>query len=160
LLLKYDLCKDLLIYNYIHETGIYAVSLNVDRIDQFVLSGHRFVHVRMDSAVHLGSTSIQSAESGFYEELCRGKATLYAKWYKRYDPPSSGGNGGFMPLKYVYILNHGALFRVSGRKGVLKALADQEKLMKRYIREAQVVLRGDDERGFQQLVEYYNSLQP
>lgn len=158
-LLRYDLCKDLLIYNFIHESGIYAVKLNRDKIDSFSLQGHHFVHLTIKNHDQEKRTP-QPANPGFYEEICQGEASLYLKWIKQYDPPSSGGNGRFIAFEHMYLLKTGTLHRVSGKRSVLRVLEDQEMLIKQFIREHGLTLRGNDTMAYQQVIEYYNSLQP
>ncbi len=159
LMLRYDLCKDLLVYNYIHESGIYAVNLNKDRIERFWLQGHHFVRITSnDHGQEQGK--VQLASPGFYEEICRGKASLYLRWIKQYDPPTSRGNGRFLAFEQMFIMRDGTLYRVSGKRSMLRVLNDQENQIKQYIREHGLILRGNDATAVQQAVEFYNSLQP
>ncbi|MGW8315156.1 MAG: hypothetical protein ACWGNV_06115 [Bacteroidales bacterium] len=159
LLLRYDLCKDLLVYNYIHESGIYAINLNKDKIERFSLQGHHFVHITSNNS-NPEQGNPELAHPGFYEEVCRGKASLYLKRIKQYDPPTSRGDGRFIAFEHMYILKEGTLHRVSGKRSMLRVLDDREMLVRQYIREHGLILRGNDARVYQQVVEYYNSLQP
>lgn len=158
LMLRFDLCKDLLVYNYIHESGIYAVSLNNDRIERFSMQGHHFVYINNNYSPEQGKA--QLAGPGFYEEICRGKASLYLKWIKQYDPPTSRGNGRFLAFEQMFILKDGTLYRVSGKRSMLRVLNDQQNQIKQYIREHGLILRGNDAKAYHQAVEFYNSLQP
>ena len=157
--LRYDLYKDLLIYNLIHESGIYAVNLNKERIDRFTLQGHHFVHLTNTDA-DPERKKPQPAAPGFYEEICTGKAALYLKWIKQYEPPSSQGDGRFIAFEQICIRKDGMLYRVTGKRTLLLVLSDQDVLIKRYIRVHGLTLRGNSAGVYQQVVEYYNSLQP
>jgi hypothetical protein len=159
ILLRYDLCKDLLIYNHIHEKGIYAVSLNRETIDRFSLQGHHFIHYRENSREreeHLPKHN----DPGFYEEICRGKASLYLKRVKRFNPPTAGGSGSFNAFETIHILKDGILQRISGKRSLLRVLEDQEIQIRRFIKEHKMILRGNDVAAYRQVVEYYNSIQP
>jgi len=151
LLLKYDITNDLLIYNHVHESGIYAVNLNKALIEEFALDGTRFRQL---------SHPDQGAPAGFYQMVTTGTASYYIRWVKQYEPPSAASQGRFTRIKQSYIQVQGELFRVKGRGGLLRALEDQKKPIKQYLREHQITIRGDNETGLRQVVDYYNQLQP
>ena len=157
--LRYDLVRDLLIYNHVHETGVFPVIINQQQIEGFTLQGHRFVHIR-DHGPAISQKKSKGGGSGFYEEISRGTASLLLKWHKQYDPPPSAGSGRFISFEEVFVLKEGVLHRVTGKHSVVKALDDQEKLMRQYIREHRILLRGGDLSGYRQVVEYYNAIQP
>ena len=160
LLLKYDLVGDFLIYNHIHQTGIYAINLNKDLIDGFELQGHRFQHIKTTTSSFQEGKMSEIVEPGFYEEIIRGSISLFIKRSKQYEPPSTAGTGRFIPVQHIFILKGETLFRIKGKRGLIRVLQDQEKPLKRYIREHGIILRGDNPAGYRQLVEYYNSIQP
>jgi hypothetical protein len=82
------------------------------------------------------------------------------KWVKHYEPPSSTGNGRFTHFQHICITKGDSLLRISGKRGLLRVLKDQEKPVRKYIREQGITLHGNDPAGYQQVVEYYNALQP
>jgi hypothetical protein len=151
--LKYDLHRDLLLYNHILKSGSYVLVLNTTRIDTFVIDGHTFCKLdRTPGDQH-------ETDEGFYELILAGKASFYQKWYKRYDEPSQHARGEFSEFKEWYILNDNQCFQVSRRPGLLQALGDREKEIRSYIRENRIVVGSADEQAVKRVIDYYNSLQ-
>jgi hypothetical protein len=151
LLLKYDILNDLLIYNHVHESGIYAVNLNKGLVEEFAIDSYRFRQL---------TNQEQMSPAGFYQIITTGPATYYIKWVKHYEPPSAASPGRFIQIKHSYIQVQQEIFRVKGRRGLLRALEDQKKLIRQYMRENQITVRGDNESGLRRVVDHYNRLQP
>ncbi len=149
LLLKYDILKDQLVYNHLSEMGVYALNLNKDLIEGFSLDERHFIRLNPQD---------QAVSPGFYETIASGSATCYVKWVKKYEKSSVTSPGSFTQIRYSYIQNHHRFFRVKGRHGLIKALEDQQKTIRKYIRENGLVIRGENETAIQRVVEYYNSL--
>jgi len=151
LMFRYDLYRDLLLYNHIHTTGSYILELNKTRIDSFTIDGHHFRKLALSGEV--------SGES-FFEVLAEGRATLYIKWFKRLSEPTPESTGEFSLFSEWYILKDGQFSKVSRRSGLLKILSDHENEIKSYIRKTRIVVRPGNEAGIKNIVDQYNRLDP
>ena len=151
--LKYDLYKDQLLYNHVHESGSYTLILNTTRIDGFTIEGHRFIKL-----AELNGAPTET-EGGFYEVMTEGKASFYQKRNKRFSEASQHSRGEFSDFTEWYILNNGQYHKVSRKPGLLKALGDREKEVRSYIREQRIVIGNGDEIAVKRVIDHYNSLQ-
>lgn len=151
--LRYDIYADQLIYNHIHESGIYAIKLNSFKIDSFLISGHRFCKINS------GASPGEGIHPGFYELISAGHASFYQKWQKRYNDPTQNSPGEFVLDKELYILNQDIYHKISRKPGLIKALDDREKEIRDFIKEKHLYIGSGDVSTIKQVVDYYNSLE-
>jgi len=151
--LRYDIYSDLLIYNHIQESGVYAVKLNKFRIDSFFIEGHSFCNL------HANSGLSQDMNPGFYELISNGPATFYQKWIKRYNEPSQNSAGEFVLYNELYILNKEKFYKITRKPGLIKALNDREKEIKAFIKKQKIYIGTGDVVAIKKVVDYYNSLE-
>ncbi|RLD71045.1 MAG: hypothetical protein DRI98_06330 [Bacteroidetes bacterium] len=144
LAVRYDLYRDQLLYNHIHTTGSYIIVLNIKLIEEFIIGGHTF----------------RKMKEGYYELLSEGKASFFVKWQKRLSDPTSKSMGEFSIFNEWYILNNGVFRKVNGKSGLVKALEDHEKEIRRFIRENRILVKTVNEIEIKRIVDYYNSLEP
>lgn len=150
---KYELCIDRLVYNHFHETGNFPVVLHRERIPAFSIDGKDFV------LLSPGRQGLRGPETGYYQEVIRGKASLYVRWSKRYEPPSSLSGGRFVLFRYSLVMTGEGLCRIRSRRDLVRALPERSRELRDFLRRNHLVIRSDEGSGLMEAVRYYNSLE-
>ena len=156
-LLLYDTYKDLVVYYSPHtlfDGLINTVNVNSHIIEEFTLqlpSGRaRFRYLEFPE----GQEGLLS--SGFYEIVSEGASNFiidHGAVKKIQD--------GIVAYQYTmgrYIFNSGAVYKITGKKSLLKALSDQASEVNDYLKRKKVGVRGADKEELKGVLDYYTAL--
>jgi len=156
-LLLYDTYKDLVVYYSPHtlfDGLINTVNVNSHIIEEFTLqlpSGRaRFRYLEFPE----GQEGLLS--SGFYEIVSEGASNFiidHGAVKKIQD--------GIVAYQYTmgrYIFNSGAVYKITGKKSLLKALSDQASEVNDYLKRTKIQVRGADKEELKGVLDYYTAL--
>ena len=156
-LLLYDTYKDLVVYYSPHtlfDGLINTVNVNSHIIEEFTLqlpSGRaRFRYLEFPE----GQEGLLS--SGFYEIVSEGASNFiidHGAVKKIQD--------GIVAYQYTmgrYIFNSGAVYKITGKKSLLKALSDQASEVNDYLKRTKIQVRGADKEELKGVLDYYTTL--
>jgi len=156
-LLLYDTYKDLVVYYSPHtlfDGLINTVNVNSHIIEEFTLqlpSGRarfRYLEFPEDQEGLLSS--------GFYEIVSEGASNFiidHGAVKKIQD--------GIVAYQYTmgrYIFNSGAVYKITGKKSLLKALSDQASEVNDYLKRTKIQVRGADKEELKGVLDYYTAL--
>jgi len=157
-LLLYDTYKDLVVYYSPHtlfDGLINTVNVNSHIIEEFTLqlpSGRaRFRYLEFPE----GQEGLLS--SGFYEIVSEGASNFiidHGAVKKIQD--------GIVAYQYTmgrYIFNSGAVYKITGKKSLLKALSDQASEVNDYLKRTKIQVRGADKEELKGVLDYYTALE-
>jgi hypothetical protein len=152
--MMYDLYTDqLVVLLYNHFTKIALIQ---SKVVSFDILDHHFVNISADT---LGNNTI--IESGFYDELYKGKTQVLAKRSKDIQT-SSGGQSGlesyFNFKQSYYIRKNNQYYSISGQSSLLDILKDRKKELQQYIRSSQIKFRKSPEDAMVKIASYYDHL--
>jgi len=150
--IRYDILNDRLQCLHVTANGPVTIEVNPSFVRQFIYSDRTFIHFDL---VHPGITV---TDSGYYEVLASGRASLYIKWKKFVTTPSANHPGEYYQQKATYILLHDVMHRLTNRKSMLKAMDDRLIEIKSYIRQHRISARHSSDPELTAIVNYYNSL--
>lgn len=157
-LLLYDTYKDLVVYYSPHtlfDGLINTVNVNSHIIEEFTLqlpSGRarfRYLEFPEDQEGLLSS--------GFYEIVSEGASNFiidHGAVKKIQD--------GIVAYQYTmgrYIFNSGAVYKITGKKSLLKALSDQASEVNDYLKRTKIQVRGADKEELKGVLDYYTALE-
>ena len=147
ILLEYDLSHDNVITRYDDNTRLVLVP---EKVDHFNIDGHSFVRLNADAP----------EGEGFYDLLVDGKVQLIAKRVKKLAPwiKTQEYNAMFVEETSYYLHRPGAFIRLSGKRDIVKALADKTIEIKEFIAKARPQFRKSFESGVVATLIYYNGL--
>jgi len=153
-IIQYDTYLDQLIYfDFRHQAGrsVVPVMLNKYRVDAFelVLPGGRMKFRNLTFP-----DSVNSVGSGFFEVVYEGK-TRYLIRYKSI-LAITGGNYIFTIRTRRYLENHHTVFLITGKKSLLKALADRKADIRKYIRQNRLHVRRAGKDEMRMLLRFYD----
>lgn len=150
--LLFDLQKELLIASYYYKG--FKMQLIHDRIDEFTISGHRFVN-RKNLA-----DSTQSGR-GFYELMYEGKAQVLTRRVKKLSQRIDGLEEfrEFLETSQLYLSTKGHFFKINSKRDVFNALSSHKKELRTFIRKNKLFIN-NRELSTVQVARYYDSLNP
>lgn len=150
LLLKYDLVADELIVRHIN--GFTGVALFTPRIQSFVIGNRRFVY--------LSFVAGSSLQPGIYQELSKGKLSLYAKHSKSIkETVSLGGiERQFIDRNNYYVFLGGNYYPVRKEKDMMDLIQEKRNEIKAFLKESGIKYKADPEAALKKIVDYYNQL--
>lgn len=146
----YDLVKDQVVIRDFH--NIYKINLPANKIQQFILADHVFVRI-----VH---NNLNEINTGFYEQLYKGKVGLFAKREKaiiekhgsqQIDNVVDSANSYYVMKKDIY-------YKFKNERSLLKILNDKKKEIQQYFKKNRIRYKDDPERSMVMAIEYYNRL--
>ena len=146
----YDLIKDQVVILDFHNQ--YKINLPANKIQQFILSDHVFVRI-----VH---NNFNEMNTGFYEELYKGKTGLFAKRGKEIiEKRGSNAIDNVVNSKNAYyVMKKDIYYRFKNERSLLKILNDKKKEIQQYLKKNRVRYKDDPERTMIMAIEYYNRL--
>lgn len=147
--LKYDEVADELIVR--HPNGYMGVVLFTPRLQSFLIGNKRFVILAGDGSGFQG---------GIYEELQKGKLSLYAKRSKiiRENLANTGIEKKFIKQDSYYVQKDGKFFPVKREKDIMKLVQDKKDAIEASLREAGLKYNAFPEAALIKIVADYNQL--
>ena len=146
----YDLIKDQVVIRDFH--NIYKINLPASKIQQFILSDHVFVRI-----VH---NNFNEINTGFYEQLFKGKVGLFAKREKAIIEKhgSQEIDNVVVSTNYYYVMKKDIYYKFKNEHSLLKILNDKKKEIQQYLKKNRIRYKDDPERSMVMAIEYYNRL--
>jgi hypothetical protein len=155
--LAYDLHADLLISYF--SDGYSNYSFLKEKISEFDLLGHHFIHLTPDSA---GRKVLADT---FYDDLYDHRLQVVARHVKAIQPGSLYNNTNdkvsiqhFEPAVHYYLRKAGVYYRVGSEGSFIDVLKDHKKELKKYLKENKIKFSKDPEKAMQLLAGYYEQL--
>lgn len=145
--LKYDLVADELVVRHIN--GYSGVTLFTPRIQSFTLGNKHFVYFSGENKPTL--------KRGIYEELVKGKVSLYVKRSKLLTEKvvSTVIERKFVDNHTLYLMKNGNYYPVKKERDVLDLLNDK-KNVRAWMKASGIKYKSDPEGALIRIVEYYN----
>jgi len=146
----YDLIKDQVVIRDFH--NIYKINLPASKIQQFILSDHVFVRI-----VH---NNFNEINTGFYEQLYKGKVGLFAKREKAIIEKhgSQQIDNVVVSTNSYYVMKKDIYYKFKNERSLLKILNDKKKEIQQYFKKNRIRYKDDPERSMVMAIEYYNRL--
>ena len=146
----YDLIKDQVVIRDFH--NIYKINLPASKIQQFILSDHVFVRI-----VH---NNFNEINTGFYEQLYKGKVGLFAKREKAIIEKhgSQQIDNVVVSTNSYYVMKKDIYYKFKNERSLLKILNDKKKEIQQYFKKNRIKYKDDPERSMVMAIEYYNRL--
>ena len=149
---KLDLVNDELLLSADMST---VVQLNKEMVDFFTLETEgrtiRFVKLKASSDNPL---------NGYYQVLHSGSTKLYVSYRKELRLRSTvGERDTFIQSQTVYLVKEGIPYKITGRAGLMKRLADKRIQLRKHIRSEKIRISGNNPGSIVPLLEFYDSLE-
>lgn len=145
--LLYDIVNDDVIVGRYNEQGATKhLKIDKNRVSEFSLPGHTFIHIRGNSFL----------ENGFYEQLYKGNLQVLAKRKKNYKKEVVTIT--FPVGNQYYIYKDGAYHTVKSKGSVLKLLKDHKKELNSYLKANHIIFSQNRERAIAALAKQYDLL--
>lgn len=144
--LLYNIYTDKVIAEHFYAASM--IQLVSEKIDYFILDGHKFVHLQAPPITR-----------GFYELLSDGKVKFYIRHRKEFQETISAGEiqRDFKEKRDYYIFKDGTYHPVKTKKSVLKVFSDHQKEINQYIRSSRLSFRQGRDSAIKQIVDFYNT---
>jgi hypothetical protein len=144
--LLYNIYTDKVIAEHFYAASM--IQLVSEKIDYFILDGHKFVQLQDPSITR-----------GFYELLSDGKVRFYARHRKEFQESISLSEiqREFMEKHDYYIFKDGTYHSVKTKKSVLKVLGDHKKEINQYIRSSRMHFSPNRDFAIKRIVDFYNT---
>jgi hypothetical protein len=146
----YDLIKDQVVIRNFH--NLYKINLPADKIQQFILSEHVFVRIVRNN--------FNGMNTGFYEQLYKGKIGLFAKREKEIVEKRGTQqiDNVVISTNAYYVMKKDIYYKFKNERSLLKILNDKKKEIQQYLKKNRVRYKDDPERSMIMVIEYYNRL--
>ncbi|WP_162428840.1 hypothetical protein [Pontibacter pudoricolor] len=137
-----------------HAGGGYSQMLVKPKVQEFVLSGHTFVHLNADS---VAGTRLQA---GFYDLMYDGSVKMLVRRKKELQEKttSDGLEGSFREIDTYYLWKNGKYYEVGSKHSVLKALGGEKKLLNKFARTNNLRFKKQREEAIYKITQYYDTL--
>ena len=149
-MILYDIIKDKLVLR--HHNKYFKIDLPIEKISEFKLWNHHFIHLLPDSA--------QVIEEGFYDKLYQGNMSLLAKRKKEIREELSRND--LITLvdekNSFYIEKQGVYYPVTNMRQLLRVLNDRKDVIRKYLNKMGMTFKKDREAAILMAVKYYDSL--
>ena len=144
----YDIVKDQLIIQDFQK--VYKINLPADRVRQFFLLGHLFVHLNASDQV----------KTGFYDQLYKGKISLFAKREKKILEKYSNIQISKVVISQnvYYIKKDGVYYTIKNKSSLFSALKSKKKEVQQYLKSNDIKFKREPERAMMMAVKYYDQL--
>jgi len=144
----YDIVKDQLIIQDFQK--VYKINLPADRVQQFFLLGHLFVHLNASDQV----------KTGFYDQLYKGKISLFAKREKKILEKYSNIQISKVVISQnvYYIKKDGVYYTIKNKSSLFSALKSKKKEVQQYLKANDIKFKREPERAMIMAVKYYDQL--
>jgi len=150
--LHYDLVTDdVVINNYTQNNEIKLVP---EKLSYFYILQHLFVRITADSSLPSFITT------GFYEKLCDGKLSVFARRQKipRLSINASDNDAKYNEYNYYYVLLNDTFYRAGDKNDFLSLVADKKNEIRKYIKDNKINFNKKREVFMVQVAEYYSQL--
>src|SRR4029078_4920788 len=146
----YDIIKDQLIIQDFQR--VYKINLPADRVQQFLLMVHLFVRLTRDSS--------EQIKTGFYEQLYRGKISLFARREKKILEKYSNIQISKVVTSEnnLYIMMEGIYHTIKNKSSLLAVLKNKKKDIQQYLKANNIKFKQEPERAMIMAVKYYDQL--
>ena len=105
---------------------------------------------------YIGAYFKGGINSGFYELVHEG-ACMFIMDHKTIQKIQDGAvTYSYTPKRYI--INSAAVFRIKGKRSLLKALSDKDEQINQYIKQANMHVKAADKEQIRAVVEYYTDL--
>jgi hypothetical protein len=137
----YDLVRDQLVI--INRDG-YPIDPYMDRVQEFSLSGHRFIHTAQ----------------GVYDQLVTGFLTVMVRRTKKVEESIVGQEliHTITAKDYFYVVKGGVYYPVHDQKSLLALMSDRKKEVKDFIRSSGIRFRKGPEAAIVRITGFYDQL--
>ena len=144
----YDIVKDQLIIQDFQK--VYKINLPADRVQQFFLLGHLFVRLNASDQV----------KTGFYDQLYKGKISLFAKREKKILEKYSNIQISKVVISQnvYYIKKDGVYYTIKNKSSLFSALKSKKKEVQQYLKANDIKFKREPERAMIMAVKYYDQL--
>ena len=144
----YDIVKDQLIIQDFQK--VYKINLPADRVRQFFLLGHLFVRLNASDQV----------KTGFYDQLYKGKISLFAKREKKILEKYSNIQISKVVISQnvYYIKKDGVYYTIKNKSSLFSALKSKKKEVQQYLKANDIKFKREPERAMIMAVKYYDQL--
>jgi hypothetical protein len=149
-MILYDIVKDKVVLR--HHNKYFKIDLPVEKIAEFKIRDHHFVHLISDSAKVIAE--------GFYDKLFNGKIDLYVKRTKviREELTRNDLTTIADEKNTYYIKKQGVYYVVKNMRGLLRILNDRREVVRQYLRSKRIRYKDDKEAAILMALKYYDSL--
>lgn len=148
--MTYDMYQDEVVI--VHFNGL-KISLLSEKVKEFTFRGHRFVRHLYDSLAQV------TLPTGFYDYLYEGKISVLVKRVKRLEERVTDVvTKEFLSDNKYYIFNNGAYHSFRNLRGLLAALPDKSREIRRYLKRNKMRFKADPENTILTAAKYYDSL--
>ena len=149
---KLDLVNDELLLSADMST---VIQLNKEMVDFFTLE----TEGRTIRFVKLEAGGVNPLD-GYYQELHSGSTKLYVSYRKELRLRSTvGERDTFIQMHSVYLVKDGIPYKITGRAGLMKRLADKKIQLRKHIRSEKIRISGNNPGSVVPLLEFYDSLE-
>ncbi|MFC5411312.1 hypothetical protein ACFPMF_18465 [Larkinella bovis] len=151
--LQYDLVNDVVVVTHID--SVYRIQLQSIKVSRFSIPNHTVVRIVNDT-----TTRDIGLRTGFYEQLYDGRSKVVARRVKtiKTDYSQNVVKEEYLSENNYYIGKNGRYFPVKTKRSVLNLLADQKKLLRKYMRENRINFRANRETALVKLTQQYDAL--
>ncbi|RYZ29978.1 MAG: hypothetical protein EOO10_04475 [Chitinophagaceae bacterium] len=149
-LLKYDLVADEVII--LHSNGFTGVTLFTPRVESFTLNNKRFVQ--------LADHTTSGLKGGIYEELLRGKLSLYVKRSKKIQQTilTNGIEKKFVDNSSHFILKEGNYYPIKNEKALTDLLSEKREEVTTWMKTSGINYKSNPEDALIKIVGFYNQI--
>jgi hypothetical protein len=123
------------------------VQLIRDKVQSFSIDGHTFIFFKEGGL-----------PTGYYDQLCNGKITLYAKRIKEFRETISSSEieRDFSEKSKYYIGKDGHYYSIRNKKSVLNVLGDRKREINQFIRQNHLHFSKARELAIIRIAQFYN----
>ncbi len=150
-LFRYDIYNDEVVL-WINPSTV--IILNKEMVDDFRLN-------YLNTEYHVLNMGADSSGvlSGYVNVYYEGPTALYVKYRKEIEILAVDNKYDlFIQQHRIYIRKNGEVMQVSGKRGLLKLLADRKAELKDYVKQNRLRMAKSDPLSFIPLLQYYDSL--
>jgi len=142
--------NDVIINNY---TNTETLKLIPEKVKYFSLLNRHFVHLVPDEQ---NSSVIRN---GFYEQLCQGKAIVYARREKQLQlSGNTEEDARYAEYDYYFIKLQNAFYKVDDEHSLLEVFGNKKEELKKFIKENKLSFKKHLEEAIVKTTDYYNQL--
>lgn len=150
-LMKLDIVSDELRFSLPLASRSVFVLPHPARIENFRIQGHHLIRIMA------GEKYNEVPDEGFYEVLFERGVMLLVK-HRKFLRHNASGLDQYEKSERRYIVNNAKFYLVRGKRDVLRAFGDQEQVVKQYLRDNKIYIKGSGQEGLIDIVRYYSTL--
>jgi hypothetical protein len=149
--LLYDEAADLVVL----QDSSHKIELISEKLEGFGIGDSKFQYL-----VKKDANSNDLLQTGFYQVLVEGNASLYKKESKKVTEKIVGSDLTYLieTSTYYYLLKQNRFTELQSKKTIFRLLKDKEKEIRKYAKTQHLNYRKDKDNMLSNVVEYYNLL--